>query len=105
MMESKGYSIEVIDIRSIVPLDIEHIFNSVRKTGRVVIAHEDVLFGGFGGEIAAQVAEKCFANLDAPVKRVGMKYAAAVPHAPVLEDIVLPQTEDLVAAVEETLNF
>ncbi|MEN9845907.1 MAG: hypothetical protein RIS36_1054 [Pseudomonadota bacterium] len=105
MMESKGYSIEVIDLRSIVPLDIEHIFESVRKTGRVVIAHEDVLFGGFGGEIAAQIAEQCFANLDAPVRRVGMKYAAAVPHAPILEDIVLPQTEDLVAAVEETLSF
>jgi 2-oxoisovalerate dehydrogenase E1 component len=86
-------------------LDIEHIFTSVRKTGRVVIAHEDVLFGGFGGEIAAQIAESCFAHLDAPVKRVGMKYAAAVPHAPILEDVVLPQTEDIAAAVEGTLNF
>jgi 2-oxoisovalerate dehydrogenase E1 component len=105
MMESKGYSVEVIDIRSIVPLDIEHIFESVRKTGRVVIAHEDVIFGGFGGEIAAQIAEACFANLDAPVKRVGMKYVAAVPHAPHLEDVVLPQTEDIVRAVEETLGF
>ena len=105
MMESKGYSVEVIDIRSIVPLDIEHIFESVRKTGRVVIAHEDVLFGGFGGEIAAQIAEACFGNLDAPVKRVGMKYVAAVPHAPHLEDVVLPQTEDIVRAVEETLAF
>jgi 2-oxoisovalerate dehydrogenase E1 component len=105
LMESKGYSIEVIDLRSIVPLDIEHIFESVRKTGRVVIAHEDVLFGGFGGEIAAQIAETCFAHLDAPVKRVGMKYAAAVPHSPILEDIVLPQTEDIAAAVEQTLHF
>ena len=105
MMESKGYSVEVIDIRSIVPLDIEHIFESVRKTGRVLIAHEDVLFGGFGGEIAAQIAEACFANLDAPVKRVGMKYVAAVPHAPILEDVVLPQTEDIVRGVEELLAF
>jgi 2-oxoisovalerate dehydrogenase E1 component len=104
-MESKGYSIEVIDIRSIVPLDIEHIYQSVRKTGRVVIAHEDVVFGGFGGEIAAQISENCFANLDAPIKRVGMKYTAAVPHAPILEDVVLPQTEDIVQAVEETLGF
>jgi 2-oxoisovalerate dehydrogenase E1 component len=105
MMESKGYSIEVIDIRSIVPLDIEHIVASVQKTGRVVIAHEDVLFGGFGGEIAAQISERCFTNLDAPVKRVGMKYVAAVPHAPILEDIVLPQIDDIATAVEETLNF
>jgi 2-oxoisovalerate dehydrogenase E1 component len=105
LMESKGHSIEVIDIRSIVPLDIEHIYQSVRKTGRVVVAHEDVVFGGFGGEIAAQIAENCFLNLDAPVKRVGMKYVAAVPHAPILEDVVLPQTEDIVQAVEELLAF
>jgi 2-oxoisovalerate dehydrogenase E1 component len=105
LMESKGHSVEVIDIRSIVPLDIEHIYQSVRKTGRVVVAHEDVLFGGFGGEIAAQIAENCFLNLDAPVKRVGMKYVAAVPHAPILEDVVLPQTEDIVQAVEELLAF
>ena len=105
LMESKGYSIEVIDIRSIVPLDIEHIYQSVRKTGRVVVAHEDVLFGGFGGEIAAQISENCFLNLDAPVKRVGMKYVAAVPHAPIMEDVVLPQTEDIVQAVEEILAF
>lgn len=104
-MESKGYSIEVIDIRSIVPLDIEHIFASVRKTGRVLVAHEDVLFGGFGAEIAAQIADACFGNLDAPVKRVGMKYAAAVPHAPLLEDVVLPQTEDITNALNEVLSF
>lgn len=104
-MESKGCSIEVIDIRSIVPLDIEHIFASVRKTGRVLVAHEDVLFGGFGAEIAAQLADSCFSTLDAPVKRVGMKYAAAVPHAPILEDVVLPQTEDLTAALDELLAF
>ena len=105
MMESKGYSVEVVDIRSIVPLDIEHIFESVRTTGRVVVAHEDVVFGGFGGEIAAQIAESCFEHLDAPVKRVGMKYVAAVPHAPHLEDIVLPQVEDISRAVEELLAF
>lgn len=104
-LEQKGHSVEVIDIRSIVPLDIEHIFNSARKTGRVLIAHEDVLFGGFGAEIAAQVAEACFANLDAPVKRVGMKYVAAVPHAPALEDVVLPQTEDVTRALEELISF
>ena len=105
IMESKGYSVEVIDIRSIVPLDIEHIFASVRKTGRVIVAHEDVLFGGFGGEIAAQISESCFEHLDAPVKRVGMKYVAAVPHAPLLEDVTLPQVEDISRAVEELLTF
>jgi 2-oxoisovalerate dehydrogenase E1 component len=100
-----GWEIEVIDIRTIVPLDIEHIFESVRRTGRVLVAHEDTLFGGFGAEIAAQIADACFSSLDAPVKRVGMKYAGAVPHSPILEDVVLPQTEDVRAAVEELLNF
>lgn len=103
--ESRGYSIEVIDVRSIVPLDIEHIFDSVRRTGRVLIAHEDVLFGGFGGEIAAQISETCFQHLDAPIKRVGMKYAAAVPHSPFLEDAVLPQTENVASALQELLLF
>jgi 2-oxoisovalerate dehydrogenase E1 component len=98
-LESEGISVEVIDLRTIVPFDREHVFESVRKTNRVVIAHEDVVFGGFGGEIAAQIAEDCFTYLDAPVKRVGMKYAAAVPHAPILEDIVLPQESDIIEAV------
>lgn len=104
-LESQGISVEVIDVRSIVPLDIEHIFTSVRKTGRVLVAHEDVLFGGFGGEIAAQIAEHCFTHLDAPVKRVGMKYAAAVPHSPVLEDVVLPQEADITTALRELAQF
>lgn len=103
--ESRGWSIEVIDLRSIVPFDSEHIYESVRKTGRVLIAHEDVVFGGFGGEIAAQLSDICFQHLDAPVKRVGMKYAAAVPHSPILEDAVLPQSEDLAGALEQLLTF
>jgi 2-oxoisovalerate dehydrogenase E1 component len=104
-LEARGHSVEVIDLRSIVPLDIEHIFDSVRKTGRVLVAHEDTLFGGFGGEIVAQIAESCFSFLDAPVKRVGMKYVAAVPHSPALEDIILPQTEDISAKLIELLDF
>jgi 2-oxoisovalerate dehydrogenase E1 component len=104
-LEGEGRSVEVIDLRTIVPFDREHVFSSVRKTGRVVVAHEDVLFGGFGGEIAAQIAEDCFTYLDAPVKRVGMKYAAAVPHAPVLEDVVLPQEGDILEAAMGVLGF
>jgi 2-oxoisovalerate dehydrogenase E1 component len=104
-LEADGYSVEVIDIRSIVPLDREHIFESVRRTGRVLVAQEDVLFGGFGGEIAAQIAEDCFTTLDAPVKRIGMKYVSAVPHAPILEDVILPQTEDVLDALRELLTF
>jgi 2-oxoisovalerate dehydrogenase E1 component len=104
-LENTGRSVEVIDLRTIVPLDREHVFESVRKTGRVLIAHEDLIFGGFGGEIAAQIAEDCFRYLDAPIKRVGMKYAAAVPHAPILEDAVLPQHQDLLNALDELLAF
>lgn len=104
-LETQGYSVEVIDIRTIVPLDIDHIFESVRRTGRVLVAHEDLLFGGFGSEVAAQIAESCFTYLDAPVKRVGMKYAAAVPHSPILEDAVLPQTDDVIASLTELLTF
>ncbi len=104
-LEAEGYSVEVIDIRSIVPLDREHIFQSVRKTGRVLVAHEDVVFGGFGSEIVSQIADDCFTHLDAPVKRVGMKYAAAVPHAPILEDAILPQQEDIAQALRELVSF
>lgn len=103
--ERLGYSIEVIDIRTILPLDMETIYTSVKKTGRVLVAHEDVVFGGFGGEISAQISEHCFTDLDAPIKRVGMKFAAAVPHAPLLEEVVLPQTHDVTRALESLLEF
>lgn len=104
-LAEEGYSIEVIDLRTIVPLDIETVFNSVRKTGRVLVAHEDVQFGGFGGEIAAQIAEHCFTALDAPVKRLGMKYVAAVAHSGPIENEVLPQNHHVQSAVRELLSF
>jgi 2-oxoisovalerate dehydrogenase E1 component len=104
-LEKEGVSVEVIDLRTIVPLDIETVFNSVRKTGRLLIAHEDVQFMGFGAEVAAQVADKCFEHLDAPVKRVGMKSAAAVAHSSFIEDVVLPQNEDVLRALRELLAY
>lgn len=103
--ERSGVSVEVIDLRTIAPLDTETIFESVRRTNRVLIAHEDVQFGGFGGEIAAQIADLCFTELDAPVRRVGMKPVAAVPHAGTLEDVILPQTHDVTSALESLLAF
>jgi 2-oxoisovalerate dehydrogenase E1 component len=81
------------------------VFASVRKTGRVLVAHEDVTFMGFGAEIAAEIADECFQYLDAPVRRLGMKYAAAVPHAASIETVVLPQNQDVVQAVHELLQF
>jgi 2-oxoisovalerate dehydrogenase E1 component len=104
-LAKEGVSVEVIDLRTIVPLDTETIFESVRKTGRVLIAHEDVTFMGFGAEVAAKIADACFEDLDAPIKRVGMKYAAAVPHHPDLEDVVLPQTDDVLTAARGLLGY
>lgn len=104
-LDKEGVSAEVIDLRTIVPLDTETIFNSVRKTNRVLIAHEDVEFMGFGAEVAAQITEACFDALDAPVKRLGMKYAAAVPHSPALEQVVLPQTADVIEAARDLLKY
>jgi 2-oxoisovalerate dehydrogenase E1 component len=104
-LAEQGVEIEIIDLRTIVPLDMETVVASVKKTGRVLVAHEDVLFGGFGAEIVAQIADQCFTSLDAPLKRVGMKYAAAVPHAGSLEDVVLPQNHDVRAAIDELLAF
>ncbi len=104
-LADQGLSVEVIDLRTIVPLDRETIFESVRRTGRALIAHEDVVFMGFGAELAAQIADECFASLDAPVKRVGMKYAAAVPHSPGLEAVILPQIEDIIQAAKDLLIF
>lgn len=104
-LEKSGIEVEVIDLRTIVPLDLETIFESVRKTGRVLVAHEDVQFMGFGAEIAAQIADKCFTHLDAPVRRLGMKYAAAVPHAPLAEAAILPQNEDVLNAINSLLAF
>lgn len=103
-LEQQGHSVEVIDLRSIAPLDEELICRSVRKTSRVVVAHEDSLLMGFGAEIAARIASNCIDSLDAPIVRV----AAAdsfVPSAPVLENLVLPSTQDLLAALLETIRY
>lgn len=104
-LEKEGYSVEVVDLRTLVPLDIETIFNSVRKTNRVLVAHEDVKFMGFGAEISAQITEQCFRDLDAPIGRVGMKYAAAVAHSSFIENVVLPQNEDVLQAARDVLNY
>lgn len=104
-LSRRGISVEVIDLRTIVPLDLETIYKSVRKTGRVLIAHEDVLFMGFGAEVAAQISEHCFEHLDAPVMRLGMDNVPAVGHSPALEEAVLPQNTDLENKLEQLLSF
>ncbi len=92
-----GLSVEVLDLRTLLPMDDEAIMTSVRKTNRVMIAHEDTRTGGVAGEITARINNDAFEFLDAPVKRVAA-HDVPLPYAPALEDFVLPQTEDLVAA-------
>jgi 2-oxoisovalerate dehydrogenase E1 component len=94
LQDEQGISAEVIDLRSIVPLDSETIYNSVRKTSRALVVHEAQLFAGFGGEIAAQIAEQCFDSLDAPVMRVAGD-DCPIPFSAILEREVLPQVEDV----------
>ncbi|WP_140494602.1 alpha-ketoacid dehydrogenase subunit beta [Bifidobacterium sp. UTBIF-78] len=93
-----GVSTEVIDLRSIVPLDMETIYQSVKKTGRLIIAHEAIRTGGVGGEIAAEVAEHAFQWLQAPIVRIGARFAP-IPYSQPLEESVLPHEEDILQAL------
>ena len=93
-----GVSAEVIDPRSLVPLDLETIVRSVEKTNRLVIAHEAVAHGGFGGEIAAEIQAVAFDHLDAPIERVGAPFTP-VPLSPPLEDEYIPGADDIYSAV------
>jgi 2-oxoisovalerate dehydrogenase E1 component len=97
-------SVEVIDLRTLSPWDRETVFASVRKTGRVIVAYEDSLSWGYGAEIAAAIADECFAWLDAPVRRVA-SLDAFVGYAPQLEDATLPQIADFVRAYEDLAGF
>ena len=103
-LEAHGKSIEVIDLRSIAPLDEEIITQSVRKTSRVLVAHEDSLTMGFGAEVAARIAQNCFEYLDAPVRRVGAE-DSFVPTAPNLEALTLPSAAGLRGAAEDLLRW
>jgi 2-oxoisovalerate dehydrogenase E1 component len=103
-MEKKNYSVEVIDLRTIVPLDTETIINSVKKTGKVIVFHEDTKFIGFGAEIAAQIAELAFEYLDAPIKRVAGVHVH-IPFHPNLEKTALPQDDWIIKAADELLAF
>ncbi len=103
-LEEKGYSVEVIDLRSIIPWDQELVFESVKKTNRVLIAHEDTVTMGFGAEVAARISDACFDWLDAPVARVGAE-DCFVPAAMNLELEVLPAVEDVRVAAERLLEY
>ena len=100
----KGVSVELIDLRSLAPYDWEAIAESVRKTSRVIVAHEDMKSWGYGAEIAARIGEELFHDLDAPVRRVAAM-DTFVAYQPVLEDAILPQPEDLYRAMAELAAF
>lgn len=104
-LEKEGISVEVIDPRTLVPLDEETIIRSVKKTSRLIVVHEAVKRGGFGGEIASIIAEsEAFDYLDAPIKRLGGK-PVPIPYNPTLERAAIPQVPDIIEAVKETLNW
>ncbi|MEJ6589735.1 MAG: dehydrogenase E1 component subunit alpha/beta [Crocinitomicaceae bacterium] len=103
MEKHTGIKAEIIDLRSLVPLDTETIYASVRKTGRAIVLHEDCISGGIGGELTALIGEHCFEFLDAPVLRVG-SLNSPVPFAASIETIFLPQTR-FSKAVDQVMNY
>ena len=102
--EQEGTSVEIIDLRSLVPYDWEAIAESVRKTNRVIVAHEDPQSFGYGAEIAARIADELFLDLDAPVRRV-CALDTFVAYAPDLENAILPQSSDVAKAIAELKSF
>src|SRR5579883_3383294 len=99
-----GLKVELIDLRTLNPYDWDAIATSIRKTNRVIVAHEDMMSWGYGAEIAARIADELFDALDAPVKRVAAK-DVFVAYAPVLEDAILPQPEDLYRAMKQLAEY
>jgi 2-oxoisovalerate dehydrogenase E1 component len=103
-MEQEGVSVEIIDLRSLVPFDWNAIAATVKKTNRVIIAHEDSLSFGYAAEIAARITDELFEYLDAPVKRV-CALDTFVAYAPQLEDTILPQVADVAKAIAELKSY
>ncbi|MSP71700.1 MAG: 2-oxoisovalerate dehydrogenase [Myxococcales bacterium] len=100
----EGFEVEVIDLRSLKPWDVETVAASVRKTGRLLVVHEDHLFNGMGGEIGTTIGHKCFEWLDAPVSRLGSK-DIPVGFSRILEREILPQEDDVMGALMELLRY
>jgi 2-oxoisovalerate dehydrogenase E1 component len=103
-LQAEGFSVEVVDLRSLIPLDEAAIVKSIQKTNRCIIVHEDKVFGGFGGELVGIINEKAFEYLDAPVKRVGSTFTP-VGFNRILEKAVLPNTEKILIGMREVLTY
>ncbi len=103
-LAERGIETEILDLRTLQPLDFESVARSVARTGRALVAHEDTLFCGYGAEIAARIAAECFMDLDAPVRRLAA-LDCPVAYAPSLEEHILPQKDDLVRAIQELAEY
>jgi 2-oxoisovalerate dehydrogenase E1 component len=104
MERELGVQVELLDLRSLSPYDWEAIATSVRKTSKVLVAHEDMQSWGYGAEIAARIGDELFHDLDAPVRRVGAM-DTFVAYQPLLEDVILPQAEHLFIAMSALAAF
>ena len=103
-LDADGVSVEIVDLRTVMPWDKAAVLESVRKTSKVLVLHEDTRTGGFGAEIAATIAEEAFEDLDAPVKRIAAP-DTPVPFSPPLEKAFIPQVDDVVAGLRELAAY
>lgn len=104
LLKEKEISIEIIDLRTILPLDKKSIFDTVKKTNKVLVLHEQTKTGGVGAEVSALINEYCFEYLDAPIIRVASP-DTPVPYSPPLEEAFIPQTKDVVSAIEKLMRY
>ncbi|MDE2216866.1 MAG: alpha-ketoacid dehydrogenase subunit beta, partial [Planctomycetota bacterium] len=103
-LKEKGISCEIIDLRTILPLDKKSIFDTVKKTNKVVVLHEQTKTGGVGAEVSSLISEYCFDYLDGPVIRIAAP-DTPVPYSAQMEEAFIPQTKDIVSAVEKLMSY
>jgi 2-oxoisovalerate dehydrogenase E1 component len=101
---AEGRSVEILDLRTLMPWDREAVLASVKRMRRCLIVHEDLISAGFGAEVAAVVAETCFLDLDAPVSRLAMPDIPS-PHNPALMEWALPSVEDIALRIDALIGF
>ena len=103
-LEKEGIDLEVLDLRSLLPFDKEAVLDSVRKTNKVILLHEDTRVGGFAGELAAIISEEAFEYLDGPIRRITAP-DTPVPYSPPLEEFFLPKVSDIVRVARELYAY
>ena len=99
-LEKEGIDLEVVDLRSLLPYDRETVLESVKRTNKVILLHEDTRTGGFAGELAAEISERAFEHLDGPIRRITAP-DTPVPYSPPLEEFFLPKVSDVVRVARE----